>query len=452
MSKLFGTDGIRGVAGEPPLDSATIRRVGQALARVLGEAHAEPRVLVGRDTRLSGPAIEAELGRGLMAGGATTVSAGILPTPAVAYLTTALGLDAGCVVSASHNPFHDNGLKLFGRDGHKLDDASERRIEGLVAEMSDVDEDGPAPQVRSEGVDPELERRYLDHVRAVVGADFSLAGRRIVLDCANGAASMAGPELYRSLGATVEVCGASPDGRNINRECGATHPSHLAEVVQRSSAWLGIAFDGDADRCILVDDKAAIRDGDDVLAVAATVLGPRGELGSGEIVSTVMANLGLENYIQSLGLGFVRTAVGDRHVLEEMRRRGARIGGEQSGHIIFLSHATTGDGLLTSLVMARILAESGEALSSLAGRWTRLPQLLRNVRVRERVDLETLPAVRAILEEVRSELDGRGRLLVRYSGTEPLLRIMLEGESDGELGFLAGKIETVVRAEIGLDG
>lgn len=450
--RLFGTDGIRGVAGAFPLDPATVTKVGWAIATALPAAGRPAHVLIGRDTRESGPAIENALAEGLHAGGAEVISGGVLTTPAVSFLASEPDFDAGIVISASHNPFSDNGIKVFGADGFKLSPEAESEVEALVTSAGDTSYMGSGGATRARehmwiDDDPVLHQRYLRHLLSSLPAHFRLDGRRVVLDCANGSASAIGPEIFRLLGAEVTTLACSPDGRNINHNCGALHPDVLAAEVRARDASLGFAYDGDADRCILVDETGTVRDGDDVLAVAAAWW--RELLKGGAVVTTVMANLGLELHLGALGLEMVRTPVGDKYVVDEMRRRGAILGGEQSGHIVFLDRSATGDGVLTSLMVARMVAESGRKLSELASCWTRLPQVLRNVEVARRVALETVPAIHDQMRRVESALAGRGRLLVRYSGTEPLLRIMLEGDDAREIDTFAADLANTVKESLG---
>ena len=441
--RLFGTDGIRGAAGVYPLDPKTVTRIGRALAAILRErtsGDATPRVLLGRDTRASGPSLEAALSAGLVAGGAEVVSGGVLPTPAVAWLLRDRGFAAGAVLSASHNPAGDNGIKLFSGDGFKLGDERERAIERAVAADA-----GPVPAPAAAPFDDALAGGYSAALGAAVPG-LSLAGRTVVIDCANGAASGFAPELFRSLGAEVHAIACAPDGDNINPEHGATPHAALRAAVRERRAFLGCGFDGDADRCVLVDADGELRDGDDILAIAATAMQRSG--GFKTVVSTVMANFGLERYLDSIGVALHRTKVGDRHVLEAMRAHGAALGGEQSGHVIFLDHATTGDGMLTALKLAEIVVRSDRSLAALASCWTRMPQTLSNVRVGDKVELDTVPAVRDGIAEAQQALAGRGRVLVRYSGTEPVLRIMLEGPDRAELERLAAGLTELVRAEL----
>jgi phosphoglucosamine mutase len=421
--RLFGTDGIRGRAGVPPLDPPTIRRVGAALVRAKFHAGAG-RILVGRDTRESGEWIERELARGAGAAGATLVSAGIAPTPAVAFLTRAAEFDAGIVISASHNPFEDNGIKVFSGGGEKLDEALEAEVERWVSDRSWDLPDGHAEPVQYEDLLP----RYVEHVRTVLPDPLALGPVRIAVDCANGAMSRVAPRVFAGLGFDVTVLSCAPDGRNINLDCGSTHPEHLAQLVRTGGYRLGVAFDGDGDRAILVDHQGRIVDGDAVMLICARQLKAEGRLRGNAIVATVMSNVGLEVALRDLGVDLVRCPVGDRNVMDEIATRGLSLGGEQSGHVIFSDLLFTGDGLITTLHVLRAMASARRELADLVDGFHPYPQVLINVRVGRRVSLEKVPALADVIARVEHHLGKRGRLLVRYSGTEPLLRVMLEGE------------------------
>jgi phosphoglucosamine mutase len=446
MGRFFGTDGIRGRAGEPPLDPATVQKIGRAIVRALGSD--APRVLIGRDTRESGPAIEQHLAAGLAAEGAHVDSAGVIPTPAIAHLArrrTGMrrrGYDLGVVISASHNPYEDNGIKVFGGAGRKFSSELEDKTEAAMDSLS-----GPllnAPSVRQH----DLSRAYLRHLAGAYTGP-TLTGLHLAVDCANGATSFLARSLFEGLGARVTAVHDQPDGRNINRGCGATAPERVAELARKQRADLGMAFDGDGDRCILADGEGRVVDGDHVLFLAARHLQSAGRLAGGAVVATVMSNVGLEIALGKLDIPLVRTAVGDRNVLEEMERRGANLGGEQSGHVIFLDHEPTGDGLLTGLKVLEIVRQAGRPLAELAAELPVYPQVLRNVRVREKQDIESIPEVRQALDRARTALDGRGRLVVRYSGTEPLLRVMAEGPDEAEVRALAEEIVNRVAQRLG---
>ena len=447
MGRFFGTDGIRGRAGEPPLDAVTVQKIGRAIVRALGVP--SPRVLIGRDTRESGPVIEQHLAAGLAAEGAHAESAGVIPTPAIAHLARQRsglrrrGYHLGVVISASHNPYQDNGIKVFGGAGRKFSTELEDHTEAIIAAL-----DGQ-PMREAPGLEPrDLTRAYLGHLTRSYGGP-SLDGMHLVVDTANGATSFVARPLFEGLGARVTAINDRPDGRNINRDCGATHPECVASQVKESRADLGLAFDGDGDRCILADATGRVVDGDHVLFLAARHLQARGGLKGGAVVGTVMSNVGLEIALGKLGIPLVRTPVGDRNVLEEMERRGANLGGEQSGHVIFLDHEPTGDGLLTALEVLEVVKAAGRPLHELAGELPVYPQVLLNVRVRERAEIEKIPEIRQRLDQARTALDGRGRLVVRYSGTEPLLRVMAEGPDEAEVRSLAEGIAEAVTARLG---
>lgn len=439
---LFGTDGIRGEAGRPPLDEMTVTRVGAALAR--GATHA-PRVVIGRDTRESGAAIETALARGIVAGGGSVTSLGVVPTPAVAYLARSDGFDLGVVISASHNPYHDNGIKVFSGAGEKFTPAQEREVERLVADPSFVVHAADEVPIASGA---SLVAHYVDHLRQILDHAGPLAGARIVVDCANGATTPVAPALFRDLGFDVATIGVAPDGRNINAGCGSTAMESLQAAVVASGARLGVAFDGDGDRALFVDHQGRRVDGDAVMLVCTDLLRREGALDGDAIVATVMSNIGLELALKARGVGLVRCAVGDKYVMEEMLKRGLALGGEQSGHVIFARHLFTGDGIATALQVLRALITTGQELATLAAALTSYPQVLVNVRVKARTDVSTVPAVAKAMQAVEARLAGQGRLLVRYSGTEPLLRIMLEGRDQGEISAWANEIADAVRATL----
>jgi phosphoglucosamine mutase len=443
--RLFGTDGVRGVAGEYPLDRPTVRRIGAALVRALPHDTESPRCLVGRDTRESGLWIEEELAAGASGEGATVTSAGVAPTPAVAFLTRAAGYDAGIVISASHNPFADNGIKVFSGRGEKFSERVERQVEAIVADRSWSVRGGKPDPVRR----ADLAGAYLEHLRAVMPAGISPDGLLLGVDCANGATTTVAPALFDSLGIRTVVLGNTPNGRNINLACGSTHPDLLARTVVTAGCQLGVAFDGDGDRAIFVDHTGRVVNGDAVLLMCARQLQREGRLKGGAIVATVMSNIGLELALRETGLNLVRCPVGDKYVMEEMIKRDLSLGGEQSGHVIFSDYLFTGDGLCTALNVLRTVAMSGRSLADLASDLVSYPQVLLNVRVREKVDLSTVPGIVAAMAGVEARLEGHGRLLVRYSGTEPLLRVMLEGKDEGEIRAWAREIVDVVKQQLG---
>ncbi len=458
--KLFGTDGIRGKAGGPPLEAATVARVGAALVRSLrnkpsafASATADkrrlspqeppPRFVIGRDTRESGTWIEEELARGLSSEGATVVSAGVVPTPAIAYLARTDGFDAGLVISASHNRYEDNGIKVFSGTGAKLTEMLEASVEKLVADASWSVPAHPGTIERKD-----LSAHYLEHLELILDDAGPMAGSPIVVDCANGATAAMAPAFLTSLGFDVHAIGITPNGRNINLDCGSTHLDGLSRAVVGSGARLGIAFDGDGDRALLVDHHGKVVDGDAILLMGAIHLNEEGKLPGGAIVATVMSNIGLEIALRDRGISLVRTAVGDKYVMEEMVKQGLALGGEQSGHIIFSDHLFTGDGIATALNVLRIMIESGKELNELAGALVTYPQVLVNVRVKQKTDYMTVPAIADTVRRIEADMAGNGRLLVRYSGTEPLLRIMLEGKDDATIRAWADELAHAVREHL----
>lgn len=446
--ELFGTDGIRGIPGQPPLDDTTLERAGMALGRYLragGNAGEHPRVLIGRDTRESGPHIAEIIARGLAAEKAKPVSAGVLTTPGVAWLVHREGFAAGIVISASHNPYHDNGVKLISSAGMKFPDAVEAQLEEFILASNERARDGSNVRLDAGA---KLHEDYLDGLRAAVEDGAKIAKMKIVLDCANGAASALAPALFRSLGAQVTAMNHSPDGRNINASCGSLHPEGMQKRVVETGAALGVAFDGDADRAIFAGASGKLVDGDGVLLAAGRYLQKTRKLKGQVIVGTTMANLGLERALEKTGLTLARTNVGDRYVLEEMQRIGANLGGEQSGHILFLDDATTGDGMLTAVKIASIVAASGP-LDELVADLKIFPQKIVNVRVKSKPPLETLAGVSRQLAEAHQALGKSGRVVLRYSGTEPLARVMVEAERDEDVRRWTDSLASAVRAAIG---
>ena len=425
LTKLFGTDGIRGVAGEYPLDEPTVFLVGKALGRLLPEGPAHS-VLIGEDTRESSRWIAEAIAGGLREAGVEVRSAGVITTPGVAFLTRTDDFAAGVMISASHNPYQDNGIKIFGHSGYKLPDAVEHEIEAEIFRLSA--EAGRPPARHKVDAHPEYARRYEDFLAGLMPKGRPLHGMRVVLDCGNGAASVLGPRVFARLGAQVVVMNAVPDGRNINLHCGSMHLEELQERVPKEGAAMGAAFDGDADRCLLVTATGEIVNGDGILLLTARRLKEHGRLNGDQVVATVMSNLGLQNALAREGIKMSRTAVGDKYVLEEMLKSGANLGGEQSGHVIFADDQTTGDGLLTALRVAQVMAESGRPLAELVMGMPVYPQVIHNVPVREKLPLETLLEVSAAIRKSQQELGDRGRVIVRYSGTETLVRIMVEAE------------------------
>jgi phosphoglucosamine mutase len=454
--RLFGTDGIRGIAGQFPLDDRTAAIIGRALVLNLADALGRsPRIIIGRDTRESGPQIESAIASGAMAVGATVQSAGVITTPGVAYITRATPFDAGIVISASHNPFQDNGIKVFSPSGKKLADEVERRIETDVMEAIHQDVRLGHQQTRADWMQDQPEREqayqksYINYLVRDVGRGLNLEGLTLAVDCANGAASAIAPELFRQLGARVDTLFAQPNGRNINEACGSLHQEGLQRLVVDRGLDLGIAFDGDADRALFVDSKGGLVDGDTTLLVLAEYLKKRGQLAGDQVVATVMSNIGLEIALRDRGIELIRAQVGDRYVLEELLARGAKLGGEQSGHIIFPDISLAGDGMITAIELLRAVLDSGRSLGQNAEQMTRYPQLLNNIRVRSKPPLDTLPEVSAEIERVEQALQGRGRLLVRYSGTENLARVMIEGQDEIQIREQANRIAETIRQAIG---
>ncbi len=445
---LFGTDGIRGVAGQYPLDRTTVQAVGLALGdwiRRQGQASA---VVLGMDTRESGPWLAEEIAGGLAKREVKVDFSGVTTTPGVAYLAKTGPFAAGVMISASHNPYQDNGIKLIGHSGYKLPDEQEELLEVQIFELL---QDGVVSSPIDVPVNAGLDRTYIDHLAATLPG--GLHGMKIVADCANGSASALAPELFKRLGGEVHAMHCSPDGRNINLNCGSLHLEGLRAEVLRQSADIGVAFDGDADRALFVSKSGKIVDGDGVLLLAGCHLRDHGRLGGNNghpvVVATVMSNLGLERALRSHGIEMVRTPVGDKYVLEEMLRRGAVLGGEQSGHVIFHQYATTGDGMLTALRVFEVMRETGTGLDELTNELQVYPQRLVNVRVRERKRLEDLPAVAAEIRAAEASFGDSGRVLVRFSGTEPLARVMVEGPDLERVEAFANRIAARIQAELG---
>jgi phosphoglucosamine mutase len=432
--KLFGTDGIRGVANRDPMTAETALKLGRAIAsHSLRQTGGRHRILVGKDTRLSCYMLESAMCAGICSMGADALLVGPMPTPGIAFLTTNMRCDAGVVISASHNPFQDNGIKFFGRDGFKLSDDTEQQIERLVFSE---DSQGPEPSTdrlgRAVRIDDAL-GRYVVFVKSSLPRDMTLEGMRLVLDCANGAAYRAAPLVFDELGAEVITLGVNPTGRNINLDCGSLHPEVISAEVRRTGAHLGVALDGDADRVIFADEHGNAVDGDQIMGLIAWDMLRKGELKRKTLVATVMSNIGLEIAVTQMGGTLVRTPVGDRYVVERMLKDGYNFGGEQSGHLIFLDRNTSGDGILSALQVLRVMKETGKPLSELASPVKKFPQLLKNVDVSCRRDLEQVPEVRKVMNECNNLLKGRGRLLVRYSGTQDLCRVMAEGEDENDV-------------------
>ncbi|MCA9653642.1 MAG: phosphoglucosamine mutase [Myxococcales bacterium] len=440
--RFFGTDGIRGEANTAPMTPETAMRVGMAVAAHFGR---DGTIVVGKDTRLSGYLLESALASGLCALGADVTFVGPLPTPGIAYITQSLRASAGVVISASHNHFADNGIKLFAGDGYKLPDEVEARLEALMdADLESLrargSEIGRAFRLEDAG------GRYLTHVKQAFSSRHDLDGLRIVVDCAHGAAYRVAPTVLRELGAEVIALGCEPDGTNINDGHGAMHPERVQEAVREHGADLGLALDGDADRAVMCDEHGQVVDGDAIMCMCARDMALRGRLRGGAVVATVMSNLGLERSLEEVGLQLVRTPVGDRYVVEAMRAGGYNLGGEQSGHLVFIDHATTGDGLVAALQVLSIIRSTGSPLSKLAGVMTRFPQITRSLRVARKTPIDTVPRLARAIREVEAELGDSGRVLVRYSGTEAKLRVMVEAADEGSIdGWIDGILEIAAK-------
>jgi phosphoglucosamine mutase len=449
MRKLFGTDGIRAVAGETPLDPPTIFATGVALASTLKKGNATPTVLLGSDTRESSPWITAVIAAGLQSGGAEVLNAGVITTPGVAYLTRKHEFSAGIVISASHNPWQDNGIKVFGGDGYKLPDATELEIEGEIFRRL---KEAPSSEIEILNAPParkEFREEYEAFLRGVVPG-LNVNGKKIVIDCANGAAAVIASELFSSLGGEIHLTHVSPNGRNINENCGALHPEVVAREAKALGADLGITFDGDADRALFADAHGRVVNGDGVMLVTARDMKAKAELAGDLVVATTMSNMGLEAALRSSGIRMFRAPVGDKYVLEMMQKHQASLGGEQSGHILFPRRSTTGDGLLTALVLLDLLARSGSPLHELLSDLRVFPQVIVNVKVREKRPLEQIPGVVESIHQAETDLHGNGRVVVRYSGTEALARVMIEAESEQQMRVHADRIAQAIRLEIGV--
>ena len=451
MKTLFGTDGIRGEAGKFPLDSPTVTAIGFSLAEHLAELAPDPQIIIGRDTRESGEEIERALIEGANKAGVECLSAGVITTPGVAFLTRKHRASAGVVISASHNPYQDNGIKIFAPSGQKMDDSVERMIEADIFaqhELSPSTKSTPSPS--SPELQQKLQQEYLSFLADEIGSDLNLEGLKIIVDCANGASSALAPVLFARLGAKVLAINASPDGRNINRDCGSLHIESLQQKVVEEGADLGVAFDGDADRSLYIDNHGIFVDGDATMWALASHLQSHGKLKDNTVVATVMSNIGLEIAFRSAGIELVRTDVGDKYVLEKLLELGASLGGEQSGHIIMPELSLAGDGMITALCLLRALRESRKTLSEMTAGFKQYPQILVNVEVREKVPFAELPSVQVAVAEVEELLSQKGRLLLRYSGTERLARVMIEGEHQRQIEEYAAKIARAIETEIGL--
>ena len=449
MRKLFGTDGVRGVANQDPMTSEMALRIGRAAAYVFRDSSRRHRIVIGKDTRLSGYMIESALTSGLCSIGVDVLLVGPVPTPGIAFLTRSLRADAGVVISASHNPYEDNGIKFFGRDGFKLPDEVEKKMEDLIFSGA-IDSIRPtAAEIGKAFRIDDAIGRYNEFVKSSIPRGMDLSGLRVVVDSANGAAYKIGPRILIELGADVISLYDQPNGMNINQGCGSLYPEVVSRAVKANGAQIGIAFDGDADRVMLCDEKGAVIDGDAVMAVCALQMMKEGRLRKKTLVATVMSNLGLEIALQKAGGKLVRSPVGDRYVMEKMLEGGYNLGGEQSGHVIFLDHNTTGDGLISALQVLAIMKQTGKPLSELSACMKTYPQTLVNVKVKERRDLMSIPEIAQRMAEVEKKLGGSGRLLVRYSGTEPKVRVMIEGEDERGIKTLAEDLAGIIKEMLG---
>jgi len=449
MKKLFGTDGVRGVANQDPMTSEMALRIGRAAAHVLRDSAHRHRIVIGKDTRLSGYMIESALTSGLCSMGMDVLLIGPVPTPGIAFLTRSLRADAGVVISASHNPYEDNGIKFFGRDGFKLPDETEAKMEELIF-SGEVDSIRPtAAEIGKASRIDDAIGRYNEFVKSSIPRGLDLSGLRIAVDSANGAAYKIGPRILLELGADVISVYDQPTGMNINQGCGSLYPEAISQTVVANHAQVGIAFDGDADRVVFCDEHGTVIDGDTIMAICALRMMKEGRLKQNTLVATVMSNLGLELAMRQAGGNLLRTAVGDRYVMEKMLLGGYNLGGEQSGHIIFLDHNTTGDGLISALQVLAIMKQANQPLSELAACMKTYPQILVNVKVKQRRDLASIPEISKHMSEIEKKLDGTGRLLVRYSGTEPKVRVMIEGENQLEIKVLAEDLANIIKEKLG---
>ncbi len=448
MGKLFGTDGIRGVANQYPITPDMVVQVGQATAYVLKKREHRSRIVIGKDTRLSGYMIESALVSGICSMGTDVILVGPVPTPGIAFLTINLNADAGIVISASHNPYQDNGIKIFSKSGYKLNDEAELKIEELI-----LSQKLPTLLTNAENLghvyrEEDASGRYIVFLKNSFPSNLNLEGMKIVLDCANGATYKVAPTLFREMRAEIIALNISPDGQNINLNCGSLYPETLAKKVVETGADIGLAFDGDGDRLIAIDEKGDIVNGDKIIAICAKKLKEEGKLKNNTVITTVMSNLGLSIAFQEMDIKNVTTKVGDRYVLEEMIKNDSIIGGEDSGHIIFMEHHTTGDGILTALQLLSVMKKDKKTLSELTKIMKTFPQVLINVKVKRKAPLEEIPELKTIIAEVEKELDGKGRVLVRYSGTQSVCRVMLEGPNKSDTERLANKIAKVVEDKL----
>ena len=447
--RLFGTDGIRGIANVYPMTSEVALKLGRAVSHIFKERHGRGRIVVGKDTRLSGYMLETAIASGICSMGLDVWLVGPLPTPGIAFITSSMRADAGVVISASHNPYQDNGIKIFSGDGFKLPDEMEHEIERMILDGS-LDALRPvASEVGKAHRIDDAVGRYIVFLKSIFPQPYSLDGLRIVVDCAHGAAYRVAPSVFEELGAHVIPCGVEPDGENINKDCGSLYPDFLKEFVLRHNAHIGIAFDGDADRVTFVDDKGRIVDGDGAMVAMARSLNEKGRLKKSTVVATIASNMGVETCLRAEGIKVLRADVGDRYVLETMINEDLNFGGEKSGHIVFLDHNTTGDGMVTALKMLSVMIEKEKGLADLMEGFVEFPQVERNLKVKKKVPIDECPRVSKVISEVRRLLADKGRVVVRYSGTEMKLRVMVEGEDHEQVTEFAERIVETAKKEIG---
>ena len=446
--KLFGTDGVRGVANVYPMTSEIALKLGRAVSHIFKERHGRGRIVVGKDTRLSGYMLEQAIASGVCSMGLDVWLVGPLPTPGIAFITSSMRADAGIVISASHNPYQDNGIKIFSGDGFKLPDDLEYEIETMIMDDT-IDTLRPvASEIGKAHRIDDAVGRYIVFLKNIFPQQYSLDGLRIVVDCAHGATYKVAPSVFEELGAHVVSCGVDPDGANINKDCGSLYPRMLCEQVLANNAHIGIAFDGDGDRVLFVDEKGEVVDGDTTMVILARFLKEKGQLRNETLVATIQSNMGVEESLKGDGIKVVRTNVGDRYVLETMLKDGHNLGGEKSGHIVFLDHNTTGDGMVTALKMLNILSEKGVTLADLRKDYTEYPQVEKNVKVRKKKPIEEVKSLKDTIAQVEKKLGSKGRVVVRYSGTEMLLRVMIEGQDKTKVEAYAEEIAESARKNL----
>jgi phosphoglucosamine mutase len=450
MGTLFGTDGIRGVANEYPMTAEMAVRVGRAVATFFRDHSGKPKIIIGRDTRLSGQMLESAMVAGICSAGGDAYLTGVLATPGVAFTASAAKADAAVVISASHNPFYDNGIKLFRGNGYKLSDEKEAEIEKLILDESMVDRSQTVRETGTVIMQNDASENYIAFLKSTLPANLSLKGLKIVLDCANGATFRTAPQLFSDLGAEVVILGVDPDGKNINHHCGSEHTDDLIKMVLETRADIGLALDGDGDRLIAVDEKGQVLSGDHILLICANLIKRQGRLKKQCVVSTVMSNMGLGVAFKKMGIRHEKSNVGDRYVMEKMNACGAVIGGENSGHMIFADHHTTGDGSLTGLKLIEAMQAENKPLSELSRMMSSYPQVLINVEVRSKPEIESVSEFVDAIKSLESELGDRGRVLVRYSGTQPICRIMVEGPSEGDTRRYCNQISDIIYKKIGI--